>query len=120
MEIYKVSLLRIIPARQLSIHQAVKNQEETSEADRKQSHQLKKTQLIWSNAVHFYGLPSTLFDCSAKLFSRMFPYSKFAADWGKKSGLGMHCTKGDYVVTHGIFPQNREALIKNLQKGSSP
>ena len=108
---------RIIPARQLSIHQAVKNQEEISEADRKRSHQLQKSQLIWSNAVHFHGLPSTFFDCSAELFPRMFPDSKLAADWGKKSGSGMHRTKGDYVATHGIFPQNREALIKNLQNG---
>ena len=27
----------------------------------------------------------------------------------------MHRTKGDYLATHGIFLQNRETLIKNLQ-----
>ena len=45
----------------------------------------------------------------------MFPDSKLAADWGKKGGPGMHRTKGDYLATHGIFLQNRETLIKNLQ-----
>ena len=106
---------RINPARQLSIKQAVKNQEDLTEADRKRSHQLQKSQLLWSNAVHFHRIASTFFDCSAELFPRMFPDSKLAADWGKKGGPGMHRTKGDYLATHGIFLQNRETLIKNLQ-----
>ena len=71
---------RTTPARQLSIKQAVKNQEEISEADRKRSHQLLISQLLWSNSVHYHGLPSAFFDCIAELFPRMFPDSKLAAD----------------------------------------
>lgn len=107
---------RIIPARQLTIQQAVKNQEEISEADRKRAHQLQVSQLLWSNSVHHHGLPSTFFDCSAELFSKMFPDSKLAADWGKKGSTGMHRTKGDYMATHGIYPHNKEDLVEKLQK----
>ena len=107
---------RIVPARQLSIKQAVRNQEEISEADRKRSHQLQVSQLLWSNSLHYHGLPSSFFDCSAELFPQMFPDSKLAADWAKKGGTGMHNTKGDCIATHGIFPHNREILVKKLQK----
>lgn len=75
---------RIAPARQLSIMQAVKTQEEVTEQDRKRSHQLQKSQLIWSNFTHYHGLPSTFFDCSAELFLKLFPDSKIAQEWGKK------------------------------------
>ena len=107
---------RTIPARQLSIKHAVRNQEEISEADRKRSHQLQISQLLWSNSVHYHGLPSAFFDCSAELFPRMFPNSKLAVDWGKKGGSGMHRTKGDYIATHGIYSHNRQDLVKKLQK----
>ena len=84
---------RTVPARQLSIKQAVKNQEEILEIERKRSHQLQISQLLWSNSVHYHGLPSAIFDCSAELFPRMFPDSKLAADWGKKGGTEMHRNK---------------------------
>ena len=108
---------RIIPARQLTMQQAVKNQEEISEADRKRSHQLQVSQLLWSNSVHYHGLPSTFFACSAELFPKMFPDSKLALDWGKKGVTGMHRTKEDYTATHGIYPHIKEDLVKKLQKG---
>ena len=79
---------RIAPARQLSIMQAVKNQEGVTEQDRKQSHQLHKSQLIWSNSIHYHGLPSSFFDCSAELFPKLFPDSKITQEWGKKAGTG--------------------------------
>ena len=97
---------RIAPARQLSIMQAVKNQEEVTEQDRKRSHQLHKSQLIWSNSIHYHGLPSSFFDCSAELFPKLFPDSKITQEWGKKAGTGTQ--KNSFYFVNAI----EESILK--------
>ena len=102
--------------RQLSITAALRNQKELTEKVRKESENLLRSQIKFTNFVHSHGLPSTIFTCFAQLAPTLFPDSKIAERWGGLGRDGMRRTKGDYFLMNGIAPFLKEELVENLRK----
>ena len=103
-------------AEQISIMTAMKNQETLTEKSRKEEHQLLKSQIMFSNFVHAHGLPSEVFTCFSELVPHLFPDSPIAKRWGGISGEGMRKTKGDYFLTHGVYPHLQNELVEHLRE----
>ena len=97
---------------QITMEEAVENAKKKNAAADELEAQLLTAQVIWSNSVHSHGLPSEFFNCSSKLFYKMFPDSEIAKQWAKH---GMARDKGDYFGTHGLFPFLTSELIKNIK-----
>ena len=104
----------IDPREQIRIDQAFKNQAEVGQNDRKEKEYILQGQTIFSNMMHHHGVPSSVFTCFSKLAPVLFPDSKIAKKWaGGKTGF--KATKGDYFLTHGIYPHQFEKMVKILQ-----
>ena len=87
---------------QVTLEEAVQNMEKKTQAKRLIEAQLLEAQAQWSYSVHSHGIGSEFFDCSSKLFPKMFPDSEIAKLWGTpKKGMGRH--KGDYLASFGIM-----------------
>ena len=106
---------RFAQSKQLTIHEAAKNQEAMVRKDADKASKLISGQIIWANTVHKHGLSSEFFTCSAQLFPVMFPDSEIAKDWGSHK-KGMKKTKGDYFGCYGIHPFLKEELVNILRK----
>ena len=101
-------------SKQISIQDAVINQQEQISSDVKRNSDLLSSQILWANTVHSHGLGSKFFNCSSKLFPKMFADSAIAREWGKPK-KGLYRTKGDYFGSDGIHIFLKEELVMKLR-----
>ena len=100
--------------RQIDIEKAIKNQEELTEKESNEKSQLLKSQILFTNLVHTHLLPSSIFTCFAELAPKLFPDSNIAKKWAE-SNESMRRTKGDYFLTHGLYPHIQNILVETLR-----
>ena len=100
---------------QMTADQGFRNQEEISKQDRKEQENILLGQISFSNMLHHQGLPSSLFACFAKLAPTLFPDSNIAKKWASGGKSGFCATKGDYSLTHGIYPHQVQKLVNILK-----
>ena len=103
------------PIEQMRIERALKNQEEISRKDRKEQESILHGQIAFANMLHFHGVPSSLFTCFAKLAPTIFPDGQIAKKWASGGKNGFRATKGDYFLTHGLFPHQLQKLKNKLR-----
>ena len=101
---------------QISMEEALANQNKRNAEKDRLKLQVLEAQTIWSHTLHSHGLPSQLFDCTTKLFSKMFPDSEIAKYWGSDSKKGLGRDKGDYQALFGIAPFLDNQLFANIKK----
>ena len=101
---------------QMRIEQALKNQEELGRKDKKEKEATLHGQIAFANMLHYHGVPSHVFTCFAKLAPTIFPDSQIAKKWASGGKNGFRATKGDYFLTHGIFPYQLDKLVKTLRQ----
>ena len=104
------------PIEQMRIAQALKNQEEISRKNSNEQESILHGQIAFANMLHFHGVPSSLFTCFAKLAPTIFPDGQIAKKWASGGKNGFRATKGDYFLTHGLFPHQLQKLINKLRK----
>lgn len=99
---------------QVFIEQAFQNQEKATKKHREQEEQVLEGQILFSNYMHFHGVPSKMFTCFAEIAPRLFPDSEVAKKWNTGK-MGMRASKGDYFASYGIYPHLQEELVEILR-----